>query len=70
MGELGIEERYMFIDKQSGKDFNRPQYQAMRLIFREGDLLYLDSLDCLGRYCIIIPEWKYIMRVLMLIVLS
>ncbi|MFF0828847.1 recombinase family protein [Brevibacillus sp. NPDC003359] len=63
MFELGIEERYIFIDKQSGKDFNRPQYQAMRLIIREGDLLYLDALDRLGRdYDGIIREWKYITR--------
>jgi DNA invertase Pin-like site-specific DNA recombinase len=63
MRELGIEERYIFIDKQSGKDFDRPQYQALRLIIREGDLLYLDALDRLGRdYEGIIREWKYITR--------
>ncbi|MCR8987663.1 recombinase family protein [Brevibacillus laterosporus] len=63
MRELEIEERYIFVDKQSGKDFNRPQYQAMRLIIREGDLLYLDALDRLGRdYDGIIQEWKYITR--------
>lgn len=63
MRELGIEERYIFVDKQSGKDFNRPQYQAMRFIIREGDLLYLDALDRLGRdYDGIIQEWKYITR--------
>jgi DNA invertase Pin-like site-specific DNA recombinase len=63
MRELGIEERYVFVDKQSGKDFNRPNYQAMRLVIREGDLLYLDSLDRLGRdYDGIISEWKYITR--------
>jgi DNA invertase Pin-like site-specific DNA recombinase len=33
--DLEIEERYIFIDKQSGKDFNRPQYQVMLLIIRE-----------------------------------
>ncbi|MFD7523862.1 recombinase family protein [Paenibacillus chitinolyticus] len=63
MRELEIEERYIFIDKQSGKDFNRPQYQALKLIIREGDLLYLDALDRLGRdYDGIIAEWKYITR--------
>lgn len=61
--ELGIEERYVFIDKMSGKNFNRPQYQAMRLMIREGDLVYLDSLDRLGRnYDGIVDEWKYITR--------
>ncbi|MDQ0497087.1 hypothetical protein QOZ95_005288 [Paenibacillus brasilensis] len=32
--ELGIEERFVFVDKQSGKDFDRPRYQAMRLMLR------------------------------------
>ncbi|WP_238653550.1 recombinase family protein [Paenibacillus piscarius] len=63
MKELGIEERYTFIDKASGKDFNRPQYQALRLVIREGDLIYIDTLDRLGRdYEGIIREWKYITR--------
>lgn len=63
MRELGIEDRYIFVDRQSGKDFNRPQYQAMRFIIRKGDLLFLDALDRLGRdYDGIIQEWKYITR--------
>lgn len=61
--ELGVEERFIFVDKQSGKDFNRPRYQAMRLMIHEGDLVYLDALDRLGRdYDCIISEWKYITR--------
>lgn len=35
----------------SGKDSNRPKYQAMRIMLRDGDLLYLDALDRLGRVC-------------------
>lgn len=63
METLGIEERFIFIDKQSGKDFNRPQYQAMKKIIREGDLIYVDALDRLGRdYDGIIKEWKEITR--------
>lgn len=63
MRALGIEERFIFVDKASGKDFDRPQYQAMRRIIREGDLLYIDALDRLGRdYDGIISEWKYITR--------
>lgn len=63
MRDIGIADRYIFVDKQSGRDFNRPQYQTMRLIIREGDLLYLDALDRLGRdYDGIIREWKYITR--------
>ncbi|MEK3881021.1 recombinase family protein [Paenibacillus sp. FSL M7-0420] len=61
--ELGIEDRFTFVDKQSGKDFDREQYKAMRLVLREGDLLYLDALDRLGRdYDGILREWKYITR--------
>ena len=47
--DLKIDDRYIYIDKSSGKDFDRPQYQAMLLIIREGDLIYLDALDRLGR---------------------
>lgn len=39
--ELGINERDIFIDKRSGKDFNRHQYQALKQCLREGDLLYI-----------------------------
>lgn len=61
--EIGIDERYIFVDRLSGKDFNRPQYQAMRLMIREGDLIYIDALDRLGRdYEGIINEWKYVTR--------
>ncbi|OWR25692.1 recombinase [Saccharibacillus sp. O23] len=59
--QLGIPERFIFEDKASGKDFERPRYQAMRDMLRKGDLLYLDSLDRLGRdYDGITREWKYI----------
>jgi DNA invertase Pin-like site-specific DNA recombinase len=47
--KMGIDDRYVFVDKLSGKDFNRPRYQAMRLMIREGDLIYIDALDRLGR---------------------
>lgn len=61
--ELGIDDRYIFVDKLSGKDFNRPRYQAMRFMIRERDLIYVDALDRLGRdYDGIIAEWKYITR--------
>ncbi|WP_265938413.1 recombinase family protein [Bacillus thuringiensis] len=49
MLELGISERDIFIDKESGKDFNRPQYQALKQCLRKGDLLYVKSIDRLGR---------------------
>lgn len=63
MIERGVAERDIFIDKASGKDFDRPQYQALKQVIREGDLVYIDALDRLGRnYEEIIKEWKYITR--------
>lgn len=47
--ELGLNERDIFIDKQSGKDFNRLQYQSLKSCLREGDLLYIKSIDRFGR---------------------
>jgi len=59
--EAGIEDRYIFIDKQSGKDFNRPKYLALKNILREGDLLVVMSIDRLGRnYQEIKSEWQVI----------
>lgn len=63
MKELGIEDRYIFIDKCSGKDFDRPDYQLMKRLIREGDVLYIDSIDRLGRnYDRILKEYKEITR--------
>jgi len=63
MLELGIQERDIFIDKMSGKNFDRPAYQALKLQLRKGDLVYIDALDRLGRnYDGIINEWKHITR--------
>lgn len=60
---LEIEERYIFVDKSTGANFDRPQYQLMKKFIREGDLIYIDSLDRLGRdYDGIIKEWKYVTR--------
>jgi len=61
--ELGISERDVFIDKQSGKDFNREQYQILKNALREGDLLYVKSIDRLGRdYNMIVEEWRDITK--------
>lgn len=64
MRELGIEDRFIFIDHGwSGKNFDRPEYQAMKRILRQGDAVCLDALDRLGRdYDGIIREWKEITR--------
>ena len=63
MLELGINERDIFIDKCSGKNFDRPQYQALKLQLREGDVLVVKSIDRLGRnYKQICEEWREIVR--------
>ena len=63
MLELGINERDIFIDKCSGKNFDRPQYQALKLQLREGDVLVIKSIDRLGRnYKQICEEWREIDR--------
>lgn len=61
MIEEGINERDVFIDKASGKDFERPQYQALKAQLREGDILIIKSIDRLGRnYKQICEEWREI----------
>ena len=63
MLELGINERDIFIDKCSGKNFDRPQYKALKLQLREGDVLVIKSIDRLGRnYKQICDEWREIVR--------
>lgn len=61
MQEQGVDKVYM--DKQSGKDFNRPQYQEMIANLQKGDVVVLHSLDRLGRnYDEIIKEWSKITK--------
>lgn len=49
MEKLEIPSEQIFIDKQSGKDFNRPRYKALIKKLKYGDLLYIKSIDRLGR---------------------
>lgn len=61
--ELKINERDIYIDKQSGKDFEREQFQLLKRILRENDLLVIKSIDRLGRnYNMIINEWQNITK--------
>lgn len=58
-GEVKISEQNIFVDKQSGKDFERPEYQRMIGRLQRGDLLYVKSIDRLGRsYQEIQRQWK------------
>ena len=59
MQGLAIPEKHIFMDKQSGKDFLRPQYQRMVKKLRPDDLLYVKSIDRLGRnYEEILEQWR------------
>lgn len=61
--EFNIDDEYIFIDKQSGKDFNRDQYQLMKKILRKDDLLIIKSIDRLGRnYEAMKIEWEDITK--------
>ncbi len=61
--EYEIDERDIYIDKQSGKDFNREQYSILKNVLRENDLLVIKSIDRLGRnYNMTIDEWKDITK--------
>ncbi|MBO1626090.1 recombinase family protein [Bacillus arachidis] len=63
MMERGVEARRIFVDKASGRHFDRPQYQLLRKILSKGDMIYIDALDRMGRnYDEVISEWKYITR--------
>ena len=56
--DLSIPEKNLFIDKQSGKDFERPQYRKMVRKLKKDDLLYIKSIDRLGRnYSEILEQW-------------
>lgn len=59
MYNLGLTNENIFIDKQSGKDFDRTNYQKLKSILKSGDLLIIKSIDRLGRnYDMIIDEWR------------
>lgn len=61
--EQGIEDGNIYMDKQSGKDFNRPKYKILYRKLKKGDVLYIKSIDRMGRnYDEIIQEWRRITR--------
>ena len=61
--ELEVPAKNIFIDKQSGKDFNRPRYKALLRKMRAGDILYIKSIDRLGRnYEEIIEQWRILTK--------
>lgn len=61
----GLDNKNIFIDKQSGKDFNRNEYQKLKNMLKSGDLLIIKSIDRLGRnYDMIIEEWRTLVNIL------
>lgn len=61
--EQGVEDRNIFLDKQSGKDFNRPQYKRLLRKLKRDDLLYIKSIDRLGRnYEEIQNQWRILTK--------
>ena len=60
---FGIPEQNIYLDKQSGKDFDRPQYQALLRRIKKDDVLYVKSIDRLGRnYDEILAQWRYLTK--------
>lgn len=61
--ECGIREKEIFLDKMSGKDFERPQYMKVLKRLKKGDLLVVKSIDRLGRnYGEILEQWRKITK--------
>ena len=63
LAEAGVSEKNIFMDKQSGKSFDRPQYKKLVKKLKTGDLLYVLSIDRLGRnYEEIQNQWRVITK--------
>lgn len=59
MEKLGISQKNIFLDKLSGKDFERPQYKRLKRKLKKDDVLYVKSIDRLGRnYEEIMEQWR------------
>ena len=60
---LNIDDKYIYIDKESGKDFDRTKYQKLIKKLKKGDLMIIKSIDRLGRnYQMILEEWSRITK--------
>lgn len=63
MREVGVSEKNIYMDKQSGKDFKRKQYKRLVRKVKKDDLLYIKSIDRLGRnYEEIIEQWRHLTK--------
>lgn len=63
MEEMHVAKKHIFLDRQSGKDFDRPQYRRLLRVLKKDDLLYIKSVDRLGRnYEEIQNQWRYLTK--------
>ncbi len=63
LGKMEVPEENIYIDKQSGKDFERPMYNRMLQRLQEDDLIYVKSIDRLGRnYEEILEQWRVLTK--------
>ncbi len=61
--EVGVQDANIYMDKQSGKDFERPQYKKLLRKMKKDDLLYIKSIDRLGRnYEEILQQWRILTK--------
>ena len=64
MRKMEIPQKNLYVDKQSGKDFKRPQYQKLLRRLKANDLLFIKSIDRLGRnYTEILEQWRYLTKI-------
>ncbi len=63
LNEVGVERKNIYLDKKSGKDFDRPQYKKLLRKLKKDDLLYIKSIDRLGRnYEEILQQWSVLTK--------
>lgn len=63
LARLSVPDMRLYVDKQSGKDFERPEYRAMIKRLARGDLLYITGIDRLGRnYAEILEQWRLLTK--------
>ena len=63
MEHAGVPVSHIYRDRQSGKNFDRPQYKKLLRKIKKDDLLYIKSIDRLGRnYTEILEQWRFLTR--------
>ena len=62
--KIGLNEKQIYTDKESGKDFNRTNYKRLCKKLKKGDVLFIKSIDRLGRnYNMVLDEWRILTKV-------